>query len=173
MPGLPKPRVIWGTAWRHARCCCKTPRSRATAPQEQTNITTGAQPKYPHMCSLSLHTGVLTTICWVSVVKSTGLTPLEPGMWPKFLALYAALYLTAGTITRPLRLTFAIAAAPAVERALASLQRITGLNKPTAYGLVLLAISAGSIVFFISSIALFGGFPYGLPNVSQLFAAKG
>ncbi|MEW5311931.1 MAG: hypothetical protein WDW38_003605 [Sanguina aurantia] len=121
----------------------------------------------------NMNAGVLTTICWVTVVKQTGLTPLEPGMWPKFLGLYAALYLTAGTVTRPLRLTFAIAAAPAVERALASLQRVTGLNKAVAYSLVLLSISAGSIVFFISSIALFGGFPYGLPNFAQLFAAKG
>lgn len=60
----------------------------------------------------NLNAGVLVTLSWLSVVKQTGLTPLDPGMWPRFLGIYAGLYLAVGSLMRPLRLAAALAAAP-------------------------------------------------------------
>lgn len=41
----------------------------------------------------NVNAGVLITIAWLSVVKSTGQMPLAPGNWPPFLAIYAGKHL--------------------------------------------------------------------------------
>ncbi len=40
------------------------------------------------LCTLVLP-GILITIAWLTVVRTTGLTPLDGNNWPTFLAVYA------------------------------------------------------------------------------------
>jgi hypothetical protein len=39
----------------------------------------------------NVNAGVLITIAWLTVVRTTGAMPISPGMWPKFLAIYAGI----------------------------------------------------------------------------------
>jgi hypothetical protein len=111
----------------------------------------------------NLNAGVLVTISWLSVVKQTGLTPLDPGMWPRFLGIYAAIYLSVGSIMRPLRLTAALAVAPLFTKALDTLQQTFRVNKGVAFGMMLVCIAVGSFTLISSMLVLAGGFPNGPP----------
>jgi hypothetical protein len=59
------------------------------------------------------------TISWISVVKQTGYTPLEAGMWSRFLAIYAGLYVSSNFL-RPIRLSLALGAAATFDRIIVS-----------------------------------------------------
>ena len=52
------------------------------------------------------------SVAWFTFCQSTGLSPLAPGQWSKFLAVYAGIYLTFGTITRPFRMAFSVGVTP-------------------------------------------------------------
>ncbi|WIA15275.1 hypothetical protein OEZ85_001946 [Tetradesmus obliquus] len=112
----------------------------------------------------NLNAGVLVTIAWLAVVKQTGLTPIDPGQWPKFLAVYAGLYITTNLL-RPVRLTLALAAAPAFNSALERIQSTLRVNKAVAFGLMLAGIAISSFTCISLAIVLCGGFPNGLPPV--------
>ncbi|KAF6236432.1 hypothetical protein COO60DRAFT_1709441 [Scenedesmus sp. NREL 46B-D3] len=112
----------------------------------------------------NLNAGVLVTIAWLAVVKQTGLTPIDPGQWPKFLAVYAGLYITTNLL-RPVRLTLALAAAPFFNTALERIQSTLRVNKAVAFGIMLAGIAITSFTCIGSAIALCGGFPNGLPPV--------
>ncbi|EOD39936.1 hypothetical protein EMIHUDRAFT_454346 [Emiliania huxleyi CCMP1516] len=56
--------------------------------------------------------GVTVSVAWFTFCQSTGLSPLAPGQWSKFLAVYAGIYLTFGTITRPFRMAFSVGVTP-------------------------------------------------------------
>lgn len=83
-------------------------------------------------------------------------------MWPKFLAVYAGLWVTSHFL-RPVRLSLAVAAAPAFDAAMTTIARRTGLPKVAAFGVVLLMVAAGSCTFLAAALLLCGGFPNGLP----------
>jgi hypothetical protein len=102
------------------------------------------------------------TIAWLSVVKSTGLTPIDPGQWPKFLGIYAGLWVGA-SFMRPFRLSLALAAAPAFNGFLQATQDRLSVNKGVAFGIMLAMIAATSTVLIFGTIFLCGGFPNGLP----------
>jgi hypothetical protein len=61
------------------------------------------------------------TLAWVGVVKQTGYTPLEAGMWSRFLAIYAGLYVSSNFL-RPIRLSLALGAAASFDRVIVSRQ---------------------------------------------------
>lgn len=113
----------------------------------------------------NLNAGVLLTIAWLAVVKQTGgMTPLDPGQWPRFLAVYAGLYITTNLL-RPVRLTLALTAAPLINRALDGLQRGLRISKGAAFVLLLLCIAVTSLAGITTAIAVCGGFPNGLPRL--------
>lgn len=58
---------------------------------------------------------------------------------------------------RPLRFTVAIAMAPAFDRILVSIQRLTGWNKRNAFGLYLVLFGSLTSFLVFGSIFLFGG----------------
>lgn len=60
---------------------------RAAAARAATRPPPGAFAAYGIISNINA--GVLITIAWIGVVKQTGLTPLDAGMWPRFLGLYA------------------------------------------------------------------------------------
>jgi hypothetical protein len=111
----------------------------------------------------NLNAGVLVTMSWLTVVKQTGLTPLDPGMWPRFLGVYAGLYLAIGSILRPLRLTAALAVAPLFNKFLDTLQNTFKVNKAVAFGMMLGCIAASSFTLISCMLVLAGGFPNGPP----------
>jgi predicted lysophospholipase L1 biosynthesis ABC-type transport system permease subunit len=111
----------------------------------------------------NLNAGVLVTMSWLTVVKQTGLTPLDPGMWPRFLGIYAGLYVAIGSVLRPLRLTAALAAAPFFNTALDKLQQMFRVNKAVAFGIILACIAVSSFTVISCMLVLAGGFPNGPP----------
>ena len=107
----------------------------------------------------------------LTLVRQSGLTPLDPGQWPKFLALYAGLYVGSNFL-RPIRLSAALAAAPLVNRLIDAIEARTRAPKAVVFGLVLALIAATSFTGIFGSIWLLGGFPHGLPPLALPWAAR-
>ncbi|KAF5825796.1 hypothetical protein DUNSADRAFT_6918 [Dunaliella salina] len=98
------------------------------------------------------------TMAWLTLVKTTGATPLMPGMWPKFLAIYGGLWLGAGFM-RPIRLSLALGAAPYFDRALGEIMSWTKVNKIGAFAIMLVGIAAASFALLGGVLLLLGGLP--------------
>ena len=64
----------------------------------------------------NINAGLLVSFAWYVFSKTSGLSPIVTGQWPKFLVQYAALYATLGTLLRPFRLAFAISMTPVYSR---------------------------------------------------------
>lgn len=110
----------------------------------------------------NLNAGVLMTTAWLAVVKRSGMSPLEGGNWPEFLAIYAGLWVGA-SFMRPIRLSMAIAAAPLINGFMDASQRRLRVNRGVAFGLLLAMIAAASFTVIFGTIAALGGFPNGPP----------
>ncbi|GIL80577.1 hypothetical protein Vretimale_16006, partial [Volvox reticuliferus] len=108
----------------------------------------------------NINAAILITIAWLTVVRTTGLTPLDGGNWPCFLGIYAGLWIGSNFL-RPLRLTLALAAAPFFDAAIGAVSRRTGLPKVPAFVVMLLMIAVGTTSTLLAVIAMFGGFPAG------------
>lgn len=91
--------------------------------------------------------------------------PLVAGMWPRFLGIYAGLYVAIGSILRPLRLTLALALAPFFNKALDQIQAGLRVNKAVAFGVMLCCIAVTSFSFISCMLILAGGFPNGVPQL--------
>ncbi|KAG2422424.1 hypothetical protein HXX76_016039 [Chlamydomonas incerta] len=108
----------------------------------------------------NINAGILITISWLTVVRTTGLTPLDAGNWPKFLAIYAGLWVGSNFL-RPIRLTLALAAAPLFDGAITTVSQKTGLPKVPAFAVMLFFIAIGTTSLLVATIAALGGFPPG------------
>lgn len=100
--------------------------------------------------------GICMTIAWYTFVQQTGMSPLAPGQWKPFLAVYAGLWVMQNFL-RPFRLALALALAPAFNSFIDMVSNRTGLNKKWSFGLLLLMIASGTITFLVLAIATFGG----------------
>ena len=67
--------------------------------------------------------GFTAALAWFTFSKRTGLSPLVPGQWRAFLAVYVGIYATLGTLLRPLRLAFAVGITPSFTAFVGNLQR--------------------------------------------------
>ena len=65
----------------------------------------------------NLNVAVTAAIAWFTFCRTTGLSPLAPGQLKGFTAAYAAVYLSLGTILRPVRMALAVSATPLYARA--------------------------------------------------------
>ncbi|GLI70908.1 hypothetical protein VaNZ11_015934, partial [Volvox africanus] len=108
----------------------------------------------------NINAAILITIAWLTVVRTTGLTPLDGGNWPCFVGIYAGLWIGSNFL-RPLRLTLALAAAPLFDAAIDAVSRRTGLPKVPAFVVMLLLIAVGTTSTLLATIAMLGGFPPG------------
>jgi hypothetical protein len=70
----------------------------------------------------NLNAGLTISFAWFSFCQQTGLSPLAPGQWPKFLLTYGVIYATLGTVTRPFRMAFGVSITPLFSRAMKRLQ---------------------------------------------------
>eukprot|EP00877_Chromochloris_zofingiensis_P006762 jgi/Chrzof1/2339/Cz11g11160.t1 len=110
----------------------------------------------------NLNAAVLMTIAWMTIVKQTGMTPLAAGQWPKFLGIYAGLWVGA-SFMRPIRLSLALAAAPVFNKFMDATQTRLGVNKAVAFSILLAMIAVSSVCLILGIIVVCGGFPSGLP----------
>lgn len=70
----------------------------------------------------NLNAGLTISFAWFSFCQQTGLSPLAPGQWPKFLLTYGVIYATFGTVTRPLRMAFSVSVTPLFSSVMKRLQ---------------------------------------------------
>ena len=107
-------------------------------------------------------------LAWFGFSKKTGLSPLAPGQWPKFLAVYAGFYVF-NNIVRPIRLAISIGVTPYFDKAVATIQRKTGFNKTLSIGIVVfLANICGTtslMAFSVWIASLAAGVPIFVPKV--------
>ena len=87
---------------------------------------------------------------WAKYVKDTGMSPFigwrPPFVTPKFLAYYGAIYITLGSLLRPVRAAIATGLAPLFNKAIENLQTKLKFSKGMA---VFTVIFMGNIVFTI------------------------
>lgn len=97
---------------------------------------------------------VTVSLAWFGFSKKTGLSPLAPGQWKPFLAVYAGFYIF-NNVIRPLRLAVSVGVTPYFDRAVAAVQRRTKLNKSASIGIVVfLANFCGTLTAMGSGILL-------------------
>ena len=87
---------------------------------------------------------------WAKYVKDTGMSPFlgwhPPFVTPKFLAYYGAIYITLGSLLRPVRAAIATGISPFFNRIIEGLQENFKFSKPMA---IFTVIFMGNIVFTI------------------------
>jgi len=83
----------------------------------------------------------LLMIAWYSFVTSTGMSPMAPGQWPKYLALYATLYATVGNLLRPARIALAATLAPVFEKVVTFFQTKFSLARPWAFAATVFTVN--------------------------------
>lgn len=101
---------------------------------------------------------VTVSLAWFGFSKKTGLSPLAPGQWKGFLAVYAGFYVFNNFI-RPMRFAASVGVAPYFERAVKTVQRKTKLSKGLSIGIVVFlanicgTTSLMSLGIYIASLA--------------------
>lgn len=101
---------------------------------------------------------VTVSLAWFGFSKKTGLSPLAPGQWKGFLAVYAGFYVF-NNFVRPMRLAASVGVAPYFEKAVNTIQRKTKLSKGISIGIVVFlanvcgTTSLMSLGIYIASLA--------------------
>ena len=101
---------------------------------------------------------VTVSLAWFGFSKKTGLSPLAPGQWKPFLAVYAGFYIF-NNVVRPIRLAVSVGVTPYFDRAVAAVQRKTKLNKSASIGIVVFlanfcgTLTAMSLGILVASVA--------------------
>ena len=101
---------------------------------------------------------VTVSLAWFGFSKKTGLSPLAPGQWKPFLAVYASFYIF-NNFVRPIRLAVSVGVTPYFDRAVAAIQRKTKLSKSASIGIVVFlanfcgTLTAMSMGILLASIA--------------------
>jgi len=101
---------------------------------------------------------VTVSLAWFGFSKKTGLSPLAPGQWKGFLAVYAGFYVFNNFI-RPMRLAISIGVTPYFDKAVAAIQRKTKCSKSVSIGIVVFltnicgTTSLMSLGIYIASLA--------------------
>lgn len=77
---------------------------------------------YVNLWSFCSVAGLTIALAWGTFCQSSGLSPLVPGQWPKFLAVYVGIYATLGTLLRPVRMAIAIGLTPKFSKFVTAIQ---------------------------------------------------
>ena len=85
--------------------------------------------------------------------KQTGLSPLAPGQWKKFLAVYAGFYVF-NNIVRPIRLAASVAVSPRFDDLVLWVQNRFGVRKGIAVTITVIVVNVFGTIFV--SAALIG-----------------
>jgi len=102
-------------------------------------------------------------------LTQTGQSPLAPGQWKGFLAVYAGFYVF-NNVIRPLRLALSVGVSRYFDDAVSAIQKKTNLSKSLSIGVV---VFLANIVGTLSAMALgvvlaskFSGVPIFPPKVA-------
>lgn len=106
----------------------------------------------------NLNYGTALTMAWLAFVKLNGVAPTAPGQWPSFLAFYAGFWAVQNFV-RPLRISLALALAPAFDKAITQLGEKLNIPKGWAFGIFIVSIGIITSSILFSTIYLLGGFP--------------
>ena len=60
----------------------------------------------------NVNAGLTIAAAWYTFTVTSGISPLAPGQWKKFLPVYIGIYATFGTLLRPFRLALAVGLTP-------------------------------------------------------------
>jgi hypothetical protein len=97
---------------------------------------------------------VAVSLAWYIFSKQTGKSPLAPGQWKGFLAVYAGFFVF-NNLVRPVRMAVAVGVAPVFDRIIANIQTKLKVNKGTAvFVTVIIANLIGTIMFMSAGILL-------------------
>ena len=120
----------------------------------------------------NLNVAFMTAAAWGMHSKASGLSPLAPGQWKSFLAVYTALYLSIGFLMRPLRIVFALSVTPLYGRAVSRLRGLLPfgasrpkLNRTLAVVLLSLLLNVGATTLLLCLGAWLAGLVTGVPAV--------
>ena len=93
-------------------------------------------------------------LAWVTHGKSTGLSPLVPGQWKKFLLVYAGFF-AANNMLRPLRFSFSLAITPIFDTIIDKIQSKTSWSRRTSTGLTIFLINiCGTFTYLFAGLFL-------------------
>ncbi len=105
---------------------------------------------------------VITGLSWFTFSKKTGLSPLAPGEWKKFLAVYAGFYVFANII-RPFRIGLSVAISKYFDSALEQIQKKANVSKGVAIGILMfmanVVVNCAVMAFGIFLASMFSGVP--------------
>lgn len=90
-------------------------------------------------------------LSWITHGKSTGLSPLAPGQWKKFLLVYATFF-AFNNVIRPLRFSLSLVITPIFDRAIELCQKKTGWSTRYSTGFVIFSVNVCGTFLY-----LFGG----------------
>ncbi|KAK9789044.1 hypothetical protein WJX73_008966 [Symbiochloris irregularis] len=114
----------------------------------------GAVASYGFVSNVTYGTGL--AVSWIAFVKQFGKGPLMPGQWKAFLGFYAGFW-TVQNFLRPLRFSLALAMAPAFDRGILEIQKITKFKRRKAFGVYLFILGSVTSTLIFGSIFLFAG----------------
>ena len=97
---------------------------------------------------------VSVSVAWYIFCKRTLLSPLAPGQWPKFLAVYSGFWVF-NNIVRPVRFALSVAISTQFDKVVQFIQDKARVNKSVAIGLtVFFANVVGTTVLMCLGISL-------------------
>ena len=108
---------------------------------------TGAVASYGFVSNVTYGGGL--AVCWVGFVRKYAISPLAA--WPKFMAFYGAFWMTQNFI-RPLRLSLALAMAPAFDRGIDAIAARLRVTRARAFGVYLALLGTVTCVLCFGSI---------------------
>jgi hypothetical protein len=88
----------------------------------------------------NVNMAVCVMISWVTFGKATGKSPLDPGQWPGFVAIYAGIWV-ANNFLRPARIALAVAIGPYFERLVTFWQRKFKISQQLAFGFTVFLVN--------------------------------
>ncbi|KAL7568401.1 hypothetical protein ACA910_012120 [Epithemia clementina (nom. ined.)] len=118
---------------------------------------------------------ICVSIAWYIFARQTGLSPLAPGQWKKFLAVYAGFYVFQNVI-RPFRLAASVAVAPQFEKLVLWVQNRLRVKRGIAITITVLMVNLfGTSIICAGMISLAAGLA-GVPvlpaNPSMMYPSR-
>ncbi len=111
---------------------------------------------------------IITSLSWFTFSKKSGMSPLAPGQWKGFLAIYAGFYVFS-SLLRPLRVGLAIGISKYFDSALNQIQEKMNCPRPVAIGiLVVLAnilVTCAVMALGVSLASVLSGVPVFPPKL--------
>lgn len=124
----------------------------AAIKQRLAQLGISALLSYGFVSNFSYVTTVI--IAWCIHGKATAMSPLSPGQWKPFLAIYAGLW-AANNVLRPLRFSVSVVIAPFFEKLVDHIQQAFNLKRSFAFGMTVFLVNfCGTISYLLGGLFL-------------------